>query len=178
MQRKKQHRAILKGLMRDERTTPHRALLAEHILKCLDAIDDDALRMYEIAVMSSIGDYKLVDYYFERLNRCTDKPVKSLLKDPADHITIQNARQRDFRSHPNWRFILEIEALNEDADTEHERLFYTTIFLTSCYDASNRFKLIDRFDDGVPHAHENANGNGQVDAMRQYIEGILLQGEK
>lgn len=169
MQRKKQHRTVLKNLIRDERITPHRALLAESILKSIDATDDDNRRIYEVTVLSQIGDNKVVTYYLNEVDKCTDTPIPPMLTDAEDHRTIQNNLQRDNRIHPNWRFIFAVQSMCEDADTEHERLFFKTVISVACLDANNRFKLIDRMDDGIPDAHISVNLDGRLDKIKEYM---------
>lgn len=172
MQRKKQHRSVLKGLLKDERTSPDRAILIEQILKCTDAVDEDGRGKYELLVMHFIGGDKLVEYYLDRLDKCSDKRVKPLLTDADEHVTNQNKLFRDKRSHPNRRFVLQIEAMNESADTEHERLFYMTILLTACLDTQKRFKLAGFDEEPLGQATSRADRDA-MDSAKQFLDKIM-----
>lgn len=158
MKRKKQHRATLKGLLRDERMSPGRAILAERLLKCLDAIGEDAVKMYEMMAINHLGGPSLVEEFIKRNDSLPDTPPDKLLRDStADggHLSLQNRLLRDTRSHPNQRFNLQIEAMNEDAETQHERLFWYTVLITACTDGGGRLRLRLPDDASLDDYHNN-----------------------
>ena len=176
MRRSKQHRAVLKNLTKDERTTPDRALLAERLVKCIDAVEGDAVQLYEMQTLQHIGGAKLVELFLAQLDRLTDEPARRLLRDDNDdggHITTQNRLLRDRRSHPNRRLILQIEAMNEDAETQRERLFYTTIILAGCIDSAMHFRL--RGIDDVPfeETHTTNADKAVMEQAKRHLEAIM-----
>lgn len=176
MQRKKQHRVVLKNFIHDERTTPDRAILVERILKCLDAVDDDTLRMYEMQTIQHVGGPRLVEYYLDKLEHLPEGKVKRILRDDNDdggHITAQNKLLRDRRSHPNRRLILQVEAMNEDAETQRERLFYTTIILAGCIDSRKYFKLNGIDDESIVETHLSVSDRAVQDQARHYLNAIM-----
>jgi hypothetical protein len=176
MRRQKQHRTVLKNLIKDERTTPDRAMLAERLMKCLDAVEGDALQLYEMQTLQHVGGPKLVELFLTQLDRLSNVPARRLLRDDNDdggHITTQNRLLRDRRSHPNRRLILQIEAMNEDAETQRERLFYSTIILAGCIDSAQHFRL--RGIDDVPfeETHTTNADKAVMDQAKKHLEAIM-----
>lgn len=147
MQRVKQHRRVLKGLVKDVRLTPSRAILAEYLLMVLDSKDDDTRRRYEIGTLAHAGGPKLVEVFLSQVERDTDRTTQPMLRNylnvkPESHQSTQNLLQRDTRSLPNARLNLAIASMVQDANTLHERLFYDTLYLAGCLDVRGQIKLV------------------------------------
>lgn len=176
MRRKKQHRAVLKNLIKDERTTPDRAILAEHLMKYIDAMESDGRHLYELLALQHTGGPKLVELFLSHPDHTSDTQARRLLRDDNDdggHITTQNRLLRDRRSHPNRRLILQIEAMNEDAETQRERLFYSTIILAGCIDSAQHFRL--RGIDDVPfeETHTTNADKAVMEQAKRHLEAIM-----
>jgi hypothetical protein len=148
MRRTKQHRAVLKRLLRDDRLTPKRAHLANKLLKKLDSIEPEDMRLYELQLLNMIG--APIEEYVAALEK-PDEPSHRILRDEGDdggHITINNRLLRNQRVHPNYSLSLQVESMWEDAETKHERAFYRLI-VTYAFSDGRGLVVVDRDDDPV-----------------------------
>jgi len=174
MRRAKQHRRVLKGLVKDVRMTPSRAILTECLLEVFDATDAHTRRIYEIGTLSHAGGPKLVEIFLSQIEKEPDSPVKPTLRNypnikAGSHQSTHNSLQRDTRSHPNLRLPLAISAMMQDSETLHERLFFTTLYLGTCLDARGHVKVVGLDDQPVT---EPLNSNSDKAVRAELYEGF------
>lgn len=177
MQRVKEHRRVLKGLVKDIRLTPSRALLAEYILMVIDAKDETTRRDYEIGALAHGGGPKLVDIYLSQIEAQPNEPVKPMLRNYLNtrkeaHQHTHNRLQRDTRSHPNGRFLMALTAMGNDSSTLHERIFYLTLFRGSCVDAREHIKLTGLDEEVISEPHNTNADRSVLDKVTQFITSI------
>lgn len=169
---------MLKNLIRDERTTADRVILAEKLLKHLDAVDD-AADLYETATLHHLAGPWLVELFQSKLQTLVNGPAKRMLRDcggDGGHITAQNLILRDRRSHPNKRMIVEIESLNEDADTQRERMFYSTILSELYIPTQRRFRLTANDDESVMDTAATKEDKAAMELARKHLDAIMNAG--
>ena len=145
-------------IVKEIKTTPSRAILAEHILMVIDSMDEETPRRYQIGTLSHAGGPKLVDLFFSLISREPDRPVKPTLRNylntrSESHQATQNRLQRDTRSHPNARLTLEVASLWQDSTTLHERIFYDTLYLATCMDARGHIRLVGLEEEPIKEPH-------------------------
>ena len=158
MQRAKEHRRVLKGLVKEIKTTPSRAILAENLLMVIDSMDEETRRRYQIGTLSHAGGPTLVDIFLFKIGKNENRPVKPTLRNylntrSESHQSTQNKIQRDTRSHPNARLTLAISAMMQDSTSLHERIFYETLYDGSCMDARGHIKLVGMEEEPIQEPH-------------------------
>jgi hypothetical protein len=177
MQRVKEHRRVLKGLVKDIRLTPSRALLTEYILMVIDSLDEMTRRDCEIGALAHAGGPKLVEIFLTQIEAQSNAPVKPMLRNYPNtkrdsHQSTQNRLQRDTRSHPNGRLALELAAMSNDSTTLHERLFYVTLFRGGCVDARDHVKLAGLDEEPISEPHHTNADKSVLDKVTQFITSI------